>query len=490
MGKPTGFLEYARAEASHLPVGERIRGWDEFIVPQTPGALREQAARCMDCGVPFCHSAFVVDGQSIGCPLANLIPEINDLVYRGEIEKAYLRLSKTHPFPEFTARVCPALCEGSCTLGEHEPAVTVKEIERYVIDEMFRQGKVIPRMPRVSTGKRVAVVGSGPSGLACADLLNQLGNVVTVFERADRPGGLLMYGIPNMKLDKSLVLGRAQIMKDEGVRFELGAEVGTDYPVLSVMRDFDAIVLCGGSTSERTLNVEGSDLFGVMTALGFLTRSTANILDGTVIEGLPNIDGRNVVVVGGGDTGTDCVASAIRRGAASVVQFEIMPEPPEERAENNPWPLWPRLKKTDYGQHEAIELFGADPRVYQTTVREILGDGQKVTGVKTVQVEWTVPEGGGAPSPKDIPGTEREYPCDIVLTAMGFTGPEKLLIDQLSLETDARGCVAVRKPGSFRTNTPTVFTAGDMRQGPSLVVRAIDEGRRAALCCHNYLSER
>jgi glutamate synthase (NADPH/NADH) small chain len=490
MGKPTGFLEYDRAEASHLPVRERIRGWDEFIVPQTPEALRTQAARCMDCGVAFCHAAFVVDGQPIGCPLSNLIPEINDLVYRGEIEKAYLRLSKTHPFPEFTARVCPALCEGSCTLGEHEPAVTVKEIERYVTDEMFRQGKVIPRMPRVSTGKRVAVVGSGPSGLACADLLNQLGNVVTVFERADRPGGLLMYGIPNMKLDKSLVLGRAQIMKDEGVRFELGAEVGTDYPVLSVMRDFDAIVLCGGSTAERTLNVAGDDLFGVMTALRFLTQSTSNVLDGTIMEGLPNIDGRNVVVVGGGDTGTDCVASAIRRGAASVVQFEIMPEPPEERAEGNPWPLWPRLKKTDYGQHEAIELFGADPRVYQTTVSEILGDGQKVTGVKTVRVEWFTPEGGGAPVPKEVAGSEREYPCDIVLTAMGFTGPEKLLIDQLSLETDARGCVAVRKPGSFRTNTPTVFTAGDMRRGPSLVVWAIDEGRRAALCCHNYLTER
>ncbi|MDR0519745.1 MAG: glutamate synthase subunit beta [Clostridiales Family XIII bacterium] len=484
MGKATGFLEYERAEASYLPVGERIRGWDEFIVPQAPAALTTQAARCMDCGVPFCHAAFVVEGQSIGCPLANLIPEINDLVYRGELEKAYLRMSRTHPFPEFTSRVCPALCEGSCTLGEHEPAVTIKEIERYVIDEMIRRGKLAPRMPRVSTGKRVAVVGSGPSGLACADLLNQLGNAVTVFERADRAGGLLMYGIPNMKLDKNLVLGRVGLMKDEGIRFELGAEVGTDYPVLSVMKDFDAVVLCGGSTAERTLNVAGAELFGVMTALRFLTQSTANVLDGRLIDGLPNIDGRNVVVVGGGDTGTDCVATAIRRGAASVAQIEIMPEPPEERGADNPWPLWARVKKTDYGQHEAIELFGADPREYCTTVKEIIGEAGKVTGVKTVKVEWR--QTGAV----EISGTEIERPCDIVLTAMGFTGPERLLIDQLSLDTDAAGRVAVRQPGSFRTNTPTVFTAGDMRRGPSLVVWAIDEGRRAAQCCHNYLAER
>jgi glutamate synthase (NADPH/NADH) small chain len=485
MGKTTGFLEYERADAAYLPVHERVGNWNEFIVPQAPSALQTQAARCMDCGVAFCHAAFVVDGRSIGCPLSNLIPEINDLVYRGEIEKAYYRLIKTHPFPEFTGRVCPALCEGSCTLGEHEPAVTIKEIERYVVDEMMRLGKVVPRMPGVSTGKRVAIVGSGPSGLACADMLNRLGNAVTVFERADRPGGLLMYGIPNMKLDKNIVLDRISIMRDEGVRFELGAEVGTDYPVLSVMKDFDAIVLCCGAASERTLNAPGTELFGVMTALEFLTQSTANILDGAIIDGLPNIDGKNVVVVGGGDTGTDCVASSIRRGAASVAQLEIMPEPPAERAEGNPWPLWPKIKKTDYGQLEAADIFGADPREYRTTVKAIIGDGRRVTGVKTVQVEWSA-DG----SPNEVSGTERERPCDIVLTAMGFTGPERLLIDQLSLDTDARGLVACRRPGSYHTNTPTVFTAGDMRRGPSLVVWAIDEGRRAARACHNYLSER
>jgi glutamate synthase (NADPH/NADH) small chain len=441
----------------------------------------------MDCGVPFCHAGFIVDGLSIGCPLCNLIPEINDLVYRGEIEKAYHRLSKTHPFPEFTARVCPALCEGSCTLGEREPAVTIKEIERYVTDKMIALGKVGPRTPRVSTGKRVAVVGSGPSGLACADMLNQLGNAVTVFERADKPGGLLMYGIPNMKLDKSIVMNRTAIMKDEGVNFELSTEVGNDYPALSLMKDFDAIVLCCGATRERTLDVDGVKLFGVMTALNFLTQSTANILNGRLIDGLPNIDGKRVIVIGGGDTGTDCVATILRRGARSVAQLEIMPELPEKRAKDNPWPLWPRVRKTDYGQTEAFERFGSDPREYCTTLKEIVGDGEKVTGVKTVKVEWR--KESGRTFPVELPDTEMERPADIVLTAMGFTGPERLLIDQLSLNADARGNVATRY-SSYRTNTPTVFAAGDMRRGPTLVVHAIDEGRRAARECHAYLTER
>jgi glutamate synthase (NADPH/NADH) small chain len=486
MGKPTGFLEYGRSDAGHRPVSERIVDWDSFVIPQDSDTIHTQSARCMDCGVSFCHSGFIVDGQTMGCPLGNLVPEINDLVYRGEIEKAYYRLSKTHPFPEFTSNVCPALCEGSCTLGEHDDPVTVKEIERYIINHMISTGKLQPRMPRVSTGKRVAVVGSGPSGLACADLLNQLGNAVTVFERADRAGGLLMYGIPNMKLDKNLVLNRISLMKAEGIRFELSTEVGADYPVLSLLKDFDAIVLCGGSTVERRLEVPGNELFGVMTALQFLTQSTANILDGRLIEGLPNIDGKDVVIVGGGDTGTDCMGSSIRRGAKSVTQIEIMPEPPVARASNNPWPLWPKVKKTDYGQVEAIEIFGADPREYLTTVKEILGDGERVTGVKTVQVEWK--NEGGRLIPAEIHGSERERPADIVLTAMGFTGPERTLIDQLSLATDARGFVAARAGGHI-TGTPSVFTAGDMHIGPSLVVRAINEGRQAASECQKYLTE-
>jgi glutamate synthase (NADPH/NADH) small chain len=441
----------------------------------------------MDCGVPFCHAGFVVDGLSIGCPLGNLIPEINDLVYRGETEKAWKRLSKTHPFPEFTSRVCPALCEGSCTLGEHESPVTVKAIERFITDEMIAQGKLQPRIPQVNTGKRVAVVGAGPSGLSCAGRLNKLGNAVTVFERADRPGGLLMYGIPAMKLPKDLVLNRAALMEEEGVRFILSTEIGTDYPVLALLKEYDAIVLCGGATQERTLSVPGSELYGVMTALDFLTQSTKNLLDGAPIEKIPKIEGKQVVIVGGGDTGTDCVATAIRRGAANVRQFEIMPRPGDMRSPGNPWPLWPKLFKTDYGQEEAIALFGKDPRSWNTTVKEILGDGKRVTGVKTVQVEWI--REYGRLVPKERPETETELPADIVLSAMGFVGPEKTLIEQMNLDTDDRGNVAT-DGDSHKTSLLTVFAAGDMRRGPSLVVWAIHEGLRAAEQCHRYLRKR
>jgi glutamate synthase (NADPH/NADH) small chain len=314
-----------------------------------------------------------------------------------------------------------------------------------------------------------------------------LGNAVTVFERADRPGGLLMYGIPNMKLSKALVMNRIHIMEEEGVRFTMDTEVGTDYPILTLMRDFDAVILCAGATNERTLRTPGSDLFGVSTALNFLTQSTKNLLDGSVIEGLPSVDGKNVIVVGGGDTGTDCVATSIRRGAKHVAQLEIMPCPPEERASDNPWPLWPKVRKTDYGQLEAIDLFGADPREYQTTVKEIVGDERKVVGVKTVRVDWV--SENGRPVPKEIPGTETLRPADIVLTAMGFTGPERTLIDQLDLKTDARGNV-LSEAGGHKTSLMTVFAAGDMRRGPSLVVWAITEGRRAADQCHEYLMKR
>jgi glutamate synthase (NADPH/NADH) small chain len=484
-------MEYERTNAVYLSVRERVANFNEFVVPQSPEALHTQSARCMDCGVSFCHAGFVVDGLSIGCPLCNLIPEINDLVYRGEIEKAYARLSKTHPFPEFTSRVCPALCEGSCTLGEHEDPVTVKEIERYVVDEMTKRGHIVPHMPQVNTGKRVAVVGSGPSGLACADMLNRLGNSVTVFERADRPGGILMYGIPNMKLEKNTILRRAHIMEQEGVNFILSTEVGLDYPVLSLIKDFDAIALCAGSTQERALAVPGIGLIGVYTALDFLTRSTKFLLWGAgaipADAAFPDVTGKNVIIVGGGDTGTDCVATSIRRGATSVTQIEIMPEAPRTRAANNPWPLWPKVAKTDYGQLEAIELFGGDPREYETTVKEIFGENGKVTGVKTVRVAWKN-EGGGF-IPTEIPGSEQTRPADIVITAMGFTGPERTLIDQLNLKVSGRGLVAADED-DMKTSMPTVFVAGDMRRGPSLVVWAIYEGRRAAKRIHEYLAYR
>jgi glutamate synthase (NADPH/NADH) small chain len=453
------------------------------------GTLRTQGARCMDCGVPYCHAGIIVENLSIGCPLSNLIPEINDLVYRGEIEQAYARLSKTHPFPEITGRVCPALCEGSCTLGEHEPPVAVKEIERYVIDEMLGGGKIKPRIPRLRTGKRVAVVGSGPSGLACADLLNQLGDKVTVFERADRPGGLLMYGIPNMKLGKHFVLNRARLLEEEGVQFTLSTEVGREYPVLRLMKEYDAIVLCGGATKEREIGVPGKELFGVSPAVRYLTRATKNLLDSAPdIDETLNAKNKDVIVVGGGDTGTDCVATAIRQGAGSVTQLEIMPCPPSERALGNPWPLWPKTLKTDYGQQEAIELFGADPREYLTTLKEIHGDDHnRVTGVTTVRVSWQ--KRGGRLAPVEIAGTEKLRPAGLVLTAMGFVGPERTLIDQLGLETDARGNV-LTKDGMHESSLLTVFAAGDMRRGQSLVVWAILEGRTAARQCHDYLFDR
>jgi glutamate synthase (NADPH/NADH) small chain len=482
-------MEYARVEASHRPERERVADYDEFLLDQDVSALQIQGARCMDCGVPYCHAGILVEGASIGCPLSNLIPEINDLVYRGEIEQAYARLSKTHPFPEFTGRVCPALCEGSCTLGEHEPPVTIKEIERYTADEMMRRGKVRPRMPKIRTGKRVAVIGSGPSGLACADALNQLGDTVTVFERSDRPGGLLMYGIPNMKLPKALVLNRVQLMEDEGVQFVLSTEVGKDFPVLRLMREFDAIVLCAGSTQERSMTVPGSGLFGVVPAVRYLSRATKSLLDGApVTDELLFARDKDVIIVGGGDTGTDCVATAIRQGAKSVTQLEIMPSLPRERALNNPWPLWPRVLKTDYGQQEAIELFGRDPREYLTTVKELHGDDYgRVTKLTTVQVEWQ--RQGGRLVPVEVPGTEKVRPAGLVLTAMGFVGPERSLIDQLGLETDARGNVRTAD-GRHESSLLTVFSAGDMRRGQSLVVWAILEGRNAAVQCHDFLCAR
>jgi glutamate synthase (NADPH/NADH) small chain len=487
MGKPTGFLEYARVDADHRDIGERVRDYDEFIKSQSVEALRVQGARCMDCGVPYCHAGFVVEGLTIGCPLCNLIPEINDLVYRGDYEEAYKRLLKTHPFPEFTSRVCPALCEGSCTLGEYALPVTIKEIERFVSDEMRLRGSVRPRPPVSRTGKRVAVVGSGPSGLACAEFLNRLGNSVTVFERADRPGGLLMYGIPNMKLDKELVLARVALMEEEGVRFVLSADVGDEYPVSAVMKEFDAIVLCVGATKERSLDVPGGASDGVTTAVRFLTSATKSLLDGTRDAGAPTASGKDVVIIGGGDTGTDCVATAVRQGAKSISQLEIMPEPPAERTRSNPWPLWPKIRKTDYGQKEAISLFGADPREYLTTVKEIEETDGRVSGVRTVEVEWM--NNNGRMTPREISGTEKLRPAQLVLTAMGFTGPDRALIDRLGLKTDGRGNIATGVD-SHESSLLSVFAAGDARRGPSLVVWGVVEGRRAARQCDYYLRTR
>lgn len=482
MGKPTGFLEYNRVDAGHRSVKDRIGDYNEFTLPQDIECLKTQGARCMDCGVPFCHGGFVVEGLSIGCPLSGLIPEMNDLVYHGKIEEAYSRISLTHPFPEITGRICPALCEGSCTLGEHEPAVAIKDIERYVGD--FMLDKILPCKPENRTNKRVAVIGSGPAGLACAELLNKLGNHVTVFEKADRAGGFLMYGIPNMKLDKKIIEKRICLMELEGVKFMLSTDVGGDYPVLKLMKEFDATVLCAGARKERELSVKGRELPGVVTAISYLTGVTRSILDGK--EASVSAKGKHVVVVGGGDTGTDCVATAVRQGALSVRQLEIMPELPSVRAKDNPWPLWPKIKRTEYGQTEYAQLMGQDPREYLITVKEIKGEKQ-VSHIETVQVEWI--EKDGRLLPEEIEGTEVQSPAELIISAMGFEGPEQQLIRQLDLDTDKRGNVKTDE-GSYKSSLASVFAAGDVRRGPSLAVWAINEGRKAAMECHRYLMER
>ncbi len=485
MGKPTGFMEFERKLPKDREPADRIKDWNEFHTHFDAGSLKRQGARCMNCGIPFCHTGNPIEG---GCPLGNLIPEWNDLVYRGKYEEAYRRLSKTSNFPEFTGRVCPALCEGSCTLGMLEPAVTVKNIEVHIIDKMFEEGKVVPRIPKKSTEKRVAVVGSGPSGLACADILNQKGHKVTVFERSDRAGGLLMYGIPNMKLDKKIVQRRIDILTKEGIVFEMNTEVGKNYSVSKLINDFDAVVLCCGASNPRDLRVEGRELNGIHFAVDFLKANTKSLLDSELRDRqYISAEGKDVIVIGGGDTGTDCVGTAIRHGCRSVAQIEIMPEAPEKRTENNPWPQWPKIKKTDYGQEESIEVFGKDPREYLNTVTKIIGDEKgNIKEVHTVMVEWV--NENEKIIPKPVKGTEKVRPCQLMLIAMGFTGPEDTIIKQLSLETDSKSNVKAEY-GSYETNIKGVFAAGDMRRGQSLVVWAIHEGREAANACDKFLNK-
>jgi glutamate synthase (NADPH/NADH) small chain len=487
MGKPTGFIEYLRElPVDRTPV-ERIRDWREFHFHMDEKRLRQQGARCMDCGVPFCHTGKLMNGGASGCPVNNLIPEWNDLVYRGLWREALERLHKTNNFPEFTGRVCPAPCEGSCVLGINAPPVTIKNIENSIIDKGWDEGWVYPVTPDERTGKSVAVVGSGPAGLAAAAQLNQAGHLVTVFERADRPGGLLMYGIPNMKLDKrEVVLRRIKLMEDSGIRFQCGANVGTNVDAATLRKDFDAVVLCTGATVPRDLNIDGRQLSGVHFAMDYLTASTKALLNGAPEHTPIHAKDKDVIVIGGGDTGTDCVGTAMRQGCRSITQFEIMPEPPQDRALDNPWPEWPKIYRMDYGQEEAAARFGSDPRVFLTTVKKFAGDAKSgVAQLSTVMIGWDKGPDGRV-RPVEVAGSEQTRPAQLVLLAMGFLGPESQLLTDLDLQMDARTNVEAHY-GKFATNAPGLFAAGDCRRGQSLVVWAINEGRGAARECDRFL---
>ena len=486
MGKPTGFIEYLRELPLDRSAIARINDWNEFHEHMDDKKLREQAARCMDCGIPFCHTGNLVSGMASGCPINNLIPEWNDLVYRGLWHEALQRLHKTNNFPDFTGRVCPAPCEGSCVLGINAPPVTIKNIEVSIADKGWDEGWIKPEPPTQRTGKKVAVIGSGPAGLSAAAQLNKAGHNVTVFERADRVGGLLMYGIPNMKLDKSVVDRRVDLLAKEGVVFLTNTEVGRNYPAEKLRSEFDAVVLCTGATKPRDLPIEGRNLKGVHFAMEFLHGNTKAVLDHQLDAVSISAKGKDVVVIGGGDTGTDCVGTSMRHGCKSLVQVEILPRPADSRAKDNPWPEWPKVYKMDYGQEEAAAKFGEDPRIYLTTAKKFMADENgNLSGVHLVTIQWQKNDKGQF-IPKEIEGSDRILPAQLVLLAMGFLGPEQPLLEQLGVERDARSNVKAEH-GQFTTSVKGIFAAGDARRGQSLVVWAFNEGRAVAREVDRYL---
>jgi glutamate synthase (NADPH/NADH) small chain len=481
MGNPTGFMEVKRALPEDRDPALRLVDWQEVHEHMEPQKIQEQASRCMDCGVPFCQSAVSAYAPAVaGCPVNNIIPEWNDMIDRGRWKDALDLLHKTNNFPEFTGRVCPAPCEGACVLGINQDPVTIKLHEVAIIDRGFEEGWVVAEPPATRSGKTVAVIGSGPAGLAAAAQLNKAGHMVTVYERADRIGGLLMYGIPNMKLQKEIVQRRVDLLAEEGVVFVTRTEVGKDITAEKIEADFDAVVLCVGATVPRDLQAPGRELKGIHFAMDFLRANTKSLLDSEHRDGnFINAEGKNVIVVGGGDTGTDCVGTSLRHKCKSVTQLEIMPQPPASRLPNNPWPQWPKRLLIDYGQEESIAVQGEDPRDYLVQTTKIESDENgNVKAVHTVDIEWErTPEGHMIP--KEVAGSEKVHPADLILLAMGFMGPEGSLVDQFGLDKDPRSNILAQYD-EFATSKPGIFAAGDGRRGQSLIVWAIDEGRRAA----------
>ena len=477
MGKATGFLELDREVESYREIDVRINDYDEiFTGSHNLDQLQEQGSRCMDCGVPFCQS-------SNGCPIDNLIPEWNDLVYKNEWQEALERLEKTNNFPEFTGRVCPAPCEGSCVLGLNNPAVTIKNIELAIIDKGFEEGWIKPRLVESRSGKKVAVVGSGPAGLAAADELNQMGHLVKVYERSDRIGGLLMYGIPNMKLGKDVVDRRVELLSDEGVEFITNVDVGKDITTKELQENFDAVIFATGATKARDLPAENRDAKGIYPAMDFLTSNTKSLLDnGRPDQSDLSADGKNVIVIGGGDTGTDCIGTSLRQGAKSIINFELMSRPPEDRSDNNPWPEWPVIFRVDYGHEESSQVFGKDPRHYQLLTKSFIKDSKgNVKGINTINVDFI--DG----KLLEIEGTEKTWDAELVLLSMGFLSPEHYLSDDAEIELDQRGNY-LSEHGDYKTSKEGIFSAGDCRRGQSLVVWAINEGRGVASSVDNYLA--